>query len=468
MPKSQEQYDTPLDRSRAPEPGSLPKVTFPRFAERKLTNGLPVYLVENHEQPIVSMSLYTRAGSVADPNDREGLAAMLADMLTKGTMRRSATEIAEEIDFVGGSLYAGVSWDALTIGVTVLSKYLPVALDLLADVVQHSTFPEEEVERVRLQRLSGLRHAKADAGFLADMVFSNLTFPDHPYGQQASGTERSLERTQREDIAKFARENITPGNAFLVVAGDIDPLPFMALLNDLLGSWKGADASSVVYNTPAVQPGIQLGLVDKEGAVQSAIRVGHVGVARNVEDYIALSAMNMLLGGYFNSRINMNLREKHGFTYGARSSLDARALPGPFVVSTEVRTEVTVRAIEEIVSEISRLSVETVTDEELRMVQNYMIGSFPLQIETPQQVASRIAMIILYGLNVDYYDTYRDKLAALTVEDLSRVARAYLHPSDLVIVASGNVEALSSGMREFGEIHIYNDEGMPVETPMVL
>ncbi len=460
--------ETPLVRSRAPEPGPLAKVAFPHFEERQLANGLSVYLVENHEQPIVSMSMYVRTGSVDDPRSREGLASMLADMLTKGTKRRTATEIAEEIDFVGGSLYAGVSWDSLTIGATVLSKFLPIALDLLADVIQHSTYPAEEVERVRLQRLAGLRHAKADAGFLADMVFSKMTFPGHPYSQQASGTERSIEKTGREDIVKFASEYLAPDNSFLVVAGDIDPIPFMGLLNELLGKWSGAKSRATNYGTPGMQRGIQLGLIDKEGAVQSAIRVGHIGVARNSEDYISLSAMNMLLGGYFNSRINMNLREKNGYTYGARSSLDARILPGPFVVSTEVRTEVTVRAIEEIVSEITRLAVEPVTPEELKMVQNYMIGSFPLQIETPQQVASRIAMIILYGLDANYYDTYRDKLAALTVEDLYRVAREYLHPHDLVIVASGNVQALSSGMSEFGEIRVFNDEGEPVETAVTM
>ena len=459
---------TPLDRTKAPEPGPLPKIAFPKFEERKLGNGLSVYIVENHEQPILSMSMYIRAGSDHDPQNREGLSAMVADMLTKGTKRRTATQIAEEIDFVGGSLYAGVSWDALTIGATSLSKYLDVAVDLLADVVQNSKFPEEELERVRLQRLAGLRHAKADAGFLADLVFTKLTFPGHEYGQQASGTEDSLAKTTRDDILKFAHSNITPSNAFLVVAGDVTPESFMALLEQKFGNWSGSSAPALFFKTPQLQAGVQVGMIDKEGAVQSAIRVGHVGIARNSSDFIALSAVNMLLGGYFNSRINLNLREKNGYTYGARSSVDARLMPGPFLVSTEVRTEVTVRAIEEIVSEIKKLSVERVSEEELRMVKNYMIGNFPLQIETPQQVASRIAMIILYGLDLDYYHTYRDKLAALMSDDLYNVAKAYLHPDDLIIVASGSVEALSSGMGEFGEIQIFSDEGTLIEAAITL
>jgi zinc protease len=461
-------YATPLDRSKPPQPGAFPKVTFPKFEERRLKNGLSVYIVQNHEQPIVSMSLYLRAGSIYDPKRREGLAATVSDMMTKGTERRSATQIAEEIDFVGGALFASASWDALTIGVTVLSKFLGVGLDLLADVVQYSTYPEEELERVRLQRLAGLRHAKADAGFLSDMVFSKLVFPQHPYSQQASGTEESVEQMKRIDVVRFVQDYFGPDNAFVVAAGDINTEAFLALLDDLLGSWSGAPMRATGFESPGITPGRQIGLIDKEGAVQSAVRVGHVGIPRNTPDYIPLSALNMLLGGYFNSRINLNLREKNGFTYGARSMFDARFLSGPFLVSTEVRTEVTVRAVEEIISEITRIALDPVTDEELQTVKNYMIGSFPLQIETPQQIANRIAMIVLYGLDRDYYDTYRDKLAALTVTDLHRVARQYLHPDALTIVASGNVQALQSGMGEFGEVQVFNDTGKPMETAVTL
>ena len=461
-------FATPLDRSKPPIPGAFPKVTFPKFKERRLKNGLSVYLVQNHEQPIISLSLYLRTGSVYDPKNREGLAATVSDMLIKGTERRSATQIAEEIDFVGGSLFASASWDSLTIGVTVLSKYLDTALDLLADVVQNSTYPEEELERVRLQRLAGLRHAKADAGFLGDMVFSKLVFPGHPYSQQASGTEHSVMRMTREDILHFHQNYFGPDNAFIVAAGDIHAEQFIPMLDGILGSWSGAPRCVTAFGSSGITPGRQIGLIDKEGAVQSAIRVGHVGIPRNTPDFIPLSTLNMVLGGYFNSRINLNLREKHGFTYGARSHLDTRLLSGPFVVSTEVRTEVTIRAIEEIISEITRIALDPVTDAELQTVKDYMIGSFPLQIETPQQVASRIAMLVLYGLNPDYYDTYRDKLASLTVWDLHRVARQYLHPDALTIVTSGNVQALQAGMGEFGEMQIFSDEGAVVETVIAI
>lgn len=459
---------TPLDRSRPPEPGPLPKFVFPPFEERRLSNGLPVFIVEDHEQPILSIALYVRAGSVHDPRHAEGLASTVAEMLTKGTSRRSATQIAEEIDFVGGSLMAGASWDALTIGVNVLSKYASTALDILGDVVQNSTYPAEEIERVRLQRLAGLRQAKADSGFLADLVFTKLVFPNHPYGGQALGSTHSVERMQRDEIVQFANRYFGPENAFLVAAGDVKPEAFMHRLEEHLGSWRGAPRSADFLIEPSVVAGRHVGLIDKEGAVQSAIRIGNVGIPRNTPDFIPLTALNTLLGGYFNSRINLNLREVHGYTYGARSFFDTRTLPGPFAILTEVRTEVTVRAAEEIVSELTRITADVVTEEELRMVKNYMIGNFPLQLETPQQIAARIAMIVLYGLDRDYYSTYRDKLAALTVEELYRVSRDYIRPSDLVIVASGNVQAIEAGMAEFGEIEVFDEEGERVHTPVTL
>ena len=457
-----------LDRSRAPEAGPLPKVAFPPFEERRLSNGLSVYIVEDHEQPIVSLGLYFRAGSVHDPMHLDGLAATVADMFTKGTKKRSATQIAEDIDFLGATLMAATSWDSLTVGLNVLSKFLDQSLEILADVLQNSTYPAEELERVRVQRLAGLRQAKADAGFLADLVFSKLIFPNHPYGSQAIGSTKSIERIQRDDLVYFVQRYLGPENAFLVAAGDVEPSRFMAQLEEHIGGWSGAARNSESISIPAVSSGRHVGLVRKEGAVQSAIRVGNVGIPRNSGDYIPVTAMNTLLGGYFNSRINLNLREVHGYTYGARSYFDSRMLPGPYAVSTEVRTEVTVRAIEEILSELTRISADFVTEDELRMVKNYMIGNFPLQLETPQQIASRIAMIALYGLDKNYYDSYRDTLAALTVEDLYRVAVEYINPNDLVIVASGNVQAIESGMAEVGAVQIFDEEGERLHTPVTL
>jgi zinc protease len=460
--------DFVLDRTIAPKAAPLPKVSFPPFECDSISNGLDVWTVQNHEQPIVSLSLFFRGGCANDPRDREGLASSVADLLTKGTARRNANQIADEIDFVGGSLSASAGWDAITINVSVLSKYLDVAIDLLADVIQFSTYPEEEIERMRLQRLASLRQAKADAGFLADMVFSTMVFPNHPYGQQPIGTERSIADTSRGDILRFAKNYVNPSSAFMVAAGDIDPHQLRKLLDANLSTWSGSAIPKAHFGNAPMMASRKVGLIHKESAVQSALRVGHVGISRNNPDFIPLSVLNVLFGGYFNSRINLNLREVHGYTYGARSAFDARVAAGPFAVSTEVRTEVTTRAVEEILSEITRLTVEQVPEEELRMVKNYMIGNFPLQIETPQQVAGRVATLVLYGLDRGYWDSYRQKLSTITSVELYRVAQEYLHPSKLAIVASGDVQALEAGMGEFGELNVFNDEGTVIEQPISL
>lgn len=448
-----------LDRTRPPKPGKLPEVSFPPFIERTLANGLKVYIVENHEQPIVSVSMYVLGGSSQDPGERQGLASITGEMLTKGTARRTALQIADEIDFVGGSLNSGSSWDANTVSVTVLTKFLPVGLDLLSDVILHPTFPSEELDRVKLQRLASIKQAKADAGYLADTAFSKLVFGDHAYGQQAGGTEQSVEALSVEDVRQFHASQFGVNNAFLIAAGDVHVDQFLATLNDLFGSWSKV---SVIERHSPKLPEIaasRVALVSKPAAVQSAIRVGHLGIQRNHPDFITLYVMNMLLGGYFNSRINLNLREKNGYTYGARSFFDARVQQGPFAVSTEVSTGVTAAAVREIISELTLLTVEGITDEELAMVKNYVIGSFPLQIETPQQVASRVAMIVLYGLGKDYYDTFRDKVAHLTRDDIKLAAKKYLHPSQLLIVASGDIDSLHNAMAEIAPLEVYDQDG---------
>lgn len=449
-----------LDRSKPPKSGKLPSVTFPAFIERKLKNGLPVYIVENHEQPIASVSIYIRGGSSLDPRDRQGLASITGEMLTKGTAKRSALDIAEEIDFVGASLHSGSSWDANTVSVSSLTKFLPVALEVLSDVLLNPSFPQEELERVKLQRLASIKQAKADAGYLADFMFSQLVFDEHPYGQQSGGTEDSVAALTVDDCRNFHRSTFGPNNAFVIAAGDVDPDAFIAELDRLIPEWQTVNAPEPKQTGTPAASRARVALVEKAAAVQSAIRVGHLGIERNHPDYIALHVMNMLLGGYFNSRINLNLREKNGYTYGARSFFDTRLQAGPFAVATEVSTGVTAQAVREIISELRLITLDPITEDELQMVKNYVIGSFPLQIETPQQVASRVAMIVLYGLEKNYYDLFRDKIARLDRDEILRVAKKYLHPDNLTVVASGDVDALQAAMQDIAPVEIYDQDGI--------
>ena len=248
----------------------------------------------------------------------------------------------------------------------------------------------------------------------------------------------------------------SPSDAFFVVAGDVSEPDILGMLDERFASWKDFHIQAPTISIPSAQKARTVLLVEKEQAVQSAIRVGHLGIARDDKNYVACYVLNMLLGGYFNSRINMNLREKHGYTYGARSFFDARKQTGAFAVSTEVRTEVTAKAVQEIINELTLIRNEPVSADELSMVKNYIIGSFPLSIETPQQVAGRIATLALYGLDMDYYDKFRDTVAALTREDLLRTAQTYIHPDSLTISASGDAKALENDMKAFGEVEMYD------------
>jgi zinc protease len=445
-----------LDRTKPPQPGPITLIGFPKFITTETPGGTPVYLVENHEQPLVSVTLYLQDGSATDTPGKEGLAAMSAELLTKGTATRSATEIAEEIDFVGGSLGASASWDSSTISTAILTRYLPTALDLFSDVVLNPAFAGAELDRAKLQRIASIMQAKSDPGYLSETIFSRIVFDSHPYALEAGGTEESVPNFTSDALRSHYSAISSPSNAFFVAAGDVFESDLLGMLGHRFSSWKNIPAGSKNAAAPPLQKKNRVALVEKPQAVQSAIRVGHIGIARNHADYVACYVLNMLLGGYFNSRINLNLREKHGFTYGARSFFDTRKQTGAFAVSTEVRTEVTARAVEEIINELTLIRKEPVSPDELSMVKNYIIGSFPLSIETPQQVAGRIATLALFGLDSDYYDTFRDTVAALSREDLLRAAETYIHPESVTIAASGDAKALESSMKAFGDVEVYD------------
>ncbi|MEP7234558.1 MAG: pitrilysin family protein [Ignavibacteriota bacterium] len=451
-----------LDRSKPPQPGPITLIGFPKFITTKTPGGTPIYLVENHSQPLVSVTLYIRGGSAEDTLSTEGLAGMSAELLTKGTASRTATEIAEQIDFVGGSLGAGASSDSSTISTSVLTRFLPTALDLFADVTLNPAFAGAELDRAKLQRLAGIMQAKSDPGYLSETIFSRIVFDSHPYSLQSSGTEESIPSFTSESLRSHYLSIALPNNAFFVAAGDITESDLVSMLAARFEAWEAGSVKLSEVAAPKLQSSNRVAVVEKAQAVQSAIRVGHIGIPRKHNDYIACYVLNMLLGGYFNSRINLNLREKNGFTYGARSFFDTRKQTGAFAVSTEVRTEVTARAIEEIINELRLIGKTPVSNEELSMVKNYIIGSFPLSIETPQQVASRIATLALYGLAPDYYDTFRDTVAALTAEDLLRAAETYIHPDSVTIAASGDAKVLANDLRSFGDVEVYDHDFVKV------
>jgi len=451
-----------IDRTKPPKPGPESKVKFPSYFEKVLPNGLKVIVVENHEQPIVYISFVVKSGATYD-GELPGLASVTAELLTKGTKTRSATQIAEEIDFVGGSLNANASWDATNVSVLVLKKYLGVGIDILQDVVLNPTFPDEELERVRTQRLASIKQSKADAGYLARVRFAKELFANHPYANEIGGNEESIQKIKRDDIVKFYQKHFIPNNSFIIFAGDITPAEAVPLVERYFSKWAKGENPHRKFQAVSDVSQTKVVIVDKPGAVQSAIRVGHLGIDRKNKDYVKIYTLNTLLGGYFNSRINMNLRETHGYTYGASSSFDSRIYPGPFIVSADVRNEVTDSSVAEIIKELKRIIEEPVPEDELKMAKDYIVGSFPLQIETPAQVASRVMTIEIYGLPKDFYDKFREEVKKITPKDIQEVAKKYLHPDRLLIVVSGNSKQIKPVLEKFGPVVVYDADGKKIE-----
>jgi zinc protease len=449
-----------LDRSKPPMPTVPSKVSFPRYTEGKLPNGLKWFVVENHELPIVSMGFVVKGGSVFD-GSLPGLASVTSELITKGTKTRSAVDIAEEIDFVGGSLSTNTSWDATQIFVSVLRNHLDVGFDVLHDIVVNPIFLQDEIERVKARRLATIQQMKADPGYVADVRFSSVVFGDHPYGKPQGGTEKTIAAMRRDDFVNFHLKFYTPDNSFLVFAGDITAKDAEKYVRRYFAKWSGKK-KRVTLPHFHLENHRRVVVVDKPAAVQSAVRIGGIGIARNDPDYIKVIVMNTMLGGYFSSRINQNLREEHGYTYGGRSVFDARTLPGLFEVSVDVRNEVTSETINEVFNELNRIRETMPSKDELEMVKNYLIGSFPIHLETPQQVAGRIITIELYHLPKNYYRKYRENISMVTARDVRTIARKYIKPREFSIVLSGDSKEIKDRLLRFGEVEIVDVEGNKV------
>lgn len=447
--------DMKLDRNNPPRSGTLATTSFPRYEVFSILD-IPVYLIENHNQPYVGIVMYFRTGATNDDASTQGLSSIVAEMMTKGTITRTAPEIADAIDFMGGSLGASAGWDATTVSLSLLKKHVERGLDLFTDIIRNAVYAEDELERAKMQRLASIQHAKSDAGYLADTLFTKVHFSGHPYSLEALGTNRSIADMKVEMLRSRYKKAITRGDAFLVVSGDITPEEFTELISTRLSGWNGSASSEQISDHISLPSTQRIVLIHKEDAVQSAIRLGHAGIHRGHPDFIPITVMNVILGGFFNSRINQNLRERNGFTYGARSYFDARKQTGAFVVSTEVRTEVTRRAVEEILFEMKRLQEDGITDDELTMVKNYIVGSFPLSLETPQQMLGRLATLPLFELSSDYYDRYMESVRSLTKEGINEAAKDYLQPQSALIAISGNTDELTNSFSDMGNLTQYN------------
>jgi predicted Zn-dependent peptidase len=423
-----------------------------------LNNGIPIYIVENHAQPYVSLQLVIRSGA-SDDGELPGLANFASNLLLSGAGNRNAQQLAEEIDFLGASLDISAGRDETTVHVGVLTKFLSQTLDLMADIVLRPSFPADEVTRERKQSIAALKQSQADPSYLASVQFRREVYGNGPYGTEIDGTEESLKRITREDCVAFHREHFRAGGAFFVAAGDVQSGELLGLLEERFGKWAGQRPERAPFPPAVVPDAPYVVIVDRPASVQSAIRIGTPGIARRDPDYIPLITVNTLFGGYFNSRINHNLRERNGYTYGARSGVEAPMMPGAFSVGVSVRTEVTDAATEEIFNELRAITTQPVTEEELEMVKSYLIGSQALQIETPGQVAGFVRNIALYDLPADYYQQLPIVVRGLGSEELLKVAARHMNPESMVIVVVGDAAVIRERLERFGPVTVVDEKG---------
>jgi zinc protease len=430
-----------FDRSVMPPLGPTPRYDPPRFEKRRLPCGLEIWIVERHELPIVTLDLVVKSGETLTPKGKEGLASIAFSLLDEGTRTRSALDIAGELAELGSSLKAEGGLESSTISLTTLSRHLERGLDLFADVILNPSFPARELRRLKLERLAHLKARADDAEQTAAAVFPRLIYGlDHPYGRPELGSAASVESLDRDDVVAFHKKVLVPGNATLVVVGDVETGAIMRALERRFQQWQpGPVPESPAVSTPAIPSrGRPVYLIDKPAAAQSALIVGQVGSARKSGDFYPLIVMNAVLGGQFGSRINMNLREDKGYSYGAESHFSFFKGPGPFEAGGTVQTAVTTPSLIELFQELTDISGRRpVTASELSFAKERLIDGFPSRFETTFGVAAQFAALAAAELPDDEFVNYERRIEAVSRADVDRVARKYITPDKMTILVVG-------------------------------
>ncbi|MGB2715039.1 MAG: pitrilysin family protein [Vicinamibacterales bacterium] len=434
---------------RPPRPLPAREVKFPPYAMRTLSNGLQVVAVSHHEQPAVSLRLLVRAGGALDPADKPGVASLAAAVLDQGTTTRSAEQIAATIDSIGGIMGSGSGTDLSFIQAIVMKDSLNVALDLVSDIARNPAFAPEEVERQRQQMLSGLKVSYDDPEYLAGVVFDRLVYGFHPYGRPDAGTPQSIGGISRQDLVAFHKAWFGPNNAILAIVGDVSSEEAFSGAERAFGKWTKLE-SIPARASDLPPPTRRVVVIDRPGAVQTEIRVGHVGVPRKHPDYLALDLAIKILGGEGGNRLHRVLRSERGLTYGASADINALKDGGDIVAETDTRSESTAEALRLIVDELWRLQRQRVSERELADAQAYLTGSFPLTIETPSAIALQVLNAVFYGLDMGELQTFRERVNAITVDDIQRVARTYLRPDRLSIVLVGDADIFAKQLPGVG------------------
>jgi zinc protease len=436
------------DRSKPPALGATPELKLPPIQKRTLSNGLPVWIVETHEVPLAQINLVVQAGSNDDPAGKFGTASLTAAMLDEGAGSRSALELADAVDFIGAALNTTSSFDSSAVRLNVPVARLQDGVALMADVALRPAFPEEELNRLRQERLTALLQARDDAQSIAALAFPRIVYgATHRYGTGAVGTEATLKAFTTQDLRAFHAAYYQPSNSTLVVVGDLTADAVLPALEKQFGTWK---ATGPVRRNPVAEATQltrgQIYLVDKPEAEQSQIRIGWVGVSRSTPDYFPLLVLNTILGGSFTSRLNQNLREDHGYSYGASSFFDMRLSAGPFVAAAGVQTDKTSEAIHEFFNELNGIS-KPIPADELTKSKNYIALGFPSEFETAADLSRRLEELIVYRLSDDYFERYIANVQAVTADAVQKAAARYVQPTRFAVVVVGDRKTIEPGIR---------------------
>ena len=401
----------------APRPLPARAVNFPPYQIQTLPNGLQVVVVLHHEQPAVSMRLLVRAGSSLDPKGKLGVAHLTASLLDQGTTTKSAGQLNDAIDFIGGTLDAGAGIDLSFVNAVVMKDSFEIGLRMLSDVARHPAFAPAEIDRQRQQLLSNLQVSLEDPAFIADAVFDRLVFGFHPYGMPETGAPDTIAAITRDDLVAFHDKYFAPNNAILAIVGDVSAEEALAAAKNVFADWERRDIPVDKFIDPP-DPTRRVILINKPDAVQTEVRVGHIGIPRNHRDYMAVNLAIRILGGEGSNRLHQVLRTKRGLTYGAQAHMGTLKESGDFRAETNTRSEATGEVLRLIVDEFWRLQRERVSGRELADAQAYLTGSFPLTIETPDAIAMQVLNVIFYGLPVEQLQNFRDRVNAVTVDDV--------------------------------------------------
>ena len=443
---------SPLDRSIPPATGPTRSFRLPAFERSRLGPGVDLLVAPLERTSMVHLEVVTPASAAWDPVELPGLAAMTASMLDEGSSKRNAFEIAAGVERLGGQLSTGTGWNSTTLVFDALAQHLRSGLSLLAEVLGDPVFPEGELERLRSRTLSELQRRRSLPASLAARQYAHALYGDGLYGHPILGTEESVTAITREDVDRFYRSHVLAAPATVIASGALDPSDLLTDARELVACLTGDPLGSGQSVEPRLAEGPRVFVVDRPEATQTELRIGHVGVARAHPDATALTVLNSVLGGKFTSRLMLSLRERLGLTYSVRSSFARRLDRGPFTIAAAVETAGAGEAVRESLIELERMRDEEISDSELADAQNFILGVFPYTVQTIAGVAHRLREIAVHGLGDDHWDRYPEMIRDVTVGDVRRVAGEHLRPSEIVVVAVGPAEQLTTQLEPFGTL----------------